>query len=163
MIYRSREGLGPEDKLLEDQREDWEKNYPFVPICRGVTFFQIEAYKGDELVNQWPASAPPAGVKITISFAEPYETVRGTRDVFDDQKISRTIAIDPMRKIKFALDASGDPNSPAEPNQQDAKEPTDESEGGRQTPAPAPNTRTPTTRSRGSVSNERTPTQTRRR
>jgi type II secretory pathway pseudopilin PulG len=79
VLYRSREGAGQEDKLLEDQREDWEKNYPFVPICRGLTFFQVQAVKGEELLDQWPPSAPPAGVKVTISFAEPYETIRGTR------------------------------------------------------------------------------------
>ena len=57
---------------------------PFVPICRGVTFFQIQACKGEELLDQWPASAPPPGVKITISFGEPHETVRGAFDV-DEQ------------------------------------------------------------------------------
>jgi len=107
IIYRSREGMGREDKLLEDQRADWEKNYPFVPICRGVTFFQIQAYKGEELVDQWPPSVPPAGVKVTISFAEPYETVRGTRDVPDEQKIGRTFVIDAMRKIKFSMGDRG--------------------------------------------------------
>ncbi len=128
IIYRSREGMGQEDKLLEDQREDWEKNYPFVPICRGATFFQIQAYKGDELVDQWPASAPPAGILATISFAEPYETVRGTLDVLDDQKISRTLVVNVMRKIKFATESSGDANEPNDPNQQDVKEETSDAE-----------------------------------
>ena len=117
ILYRSREGMGQEDKLLEDQREDWEKNYPFVPICRGVTFFQIQAVQGRRACRSVAASPPPAGVKVTISFAEPYETVRGTRDVLDEQKISRTIVVNAMRKIKFVMDGSGDPNQPADPNQ----------------------------------------------
>lgn len=165
-IYRSREGMGQEDKLLEDQREDWEKNYPFVPICRGATFFQIQAYKGEELADQWPLSAPPAGVKVTISFAEPYETVRGTRDVLDEQKISRSFVINAMRKIKFAMEGSEDPNAPDDPNRQNMND----QDGGRPSPAGGrdaagrpTNQRTPTVPSpRGSVTNERTSTPTRR-
>jgi len=157
VLYRSREGAGQEDKLLEDQRKDWEKNYPFVPICRGVTFFQIQAVKGEELVDQWPPSAPPAGVKVTLSFAEPYETIRGTRDVPDEGKISRTFVINAMRKIKFVTDLAGDPNSPDA-----AEQPRTEESGssGERTPSDG----TTSVRSpRGSTSNERTPVQTRQR
>lgn len=166
VVYRSREGIGGADKLLENQREDWERNYPFVPICRGATFFQVQAYKGEELVDQWPLGKPPAGVQVAISFAEPYETVRGTRDVLDEMKISRTFVIDAMRKIKFATEASGDPNQegteekPADeqsPSDQDretaarkSSEQTKDRAGERTKNAP-----------RGSVTNERTPTQLR--
>lgn len=166
VVYRSREGIGGTDKLLEDQRQDWEKNSPFVPICRGATFFQVQAYKGDELVDQWPLSAPPTGVQVTISFTEPYETVRGTRDVLDEEKISRTFVINAMRKIKFVTGSSGDPN------QEDTKEqPSDEqspSEQERESAARTSSERTKdratertTNAPRGSVTNERTPTQTR--
>jgi hypothetical protein len=37
----------------------------------------------------------------TISFAEPFKTLTGTLDVPDTEKITRTIAIDRTRKIKF--------------------------------------------------------------
>jgi len=177
ILYRSREGKGQEDKLLEDQREDWEKNYPFVPVCRGLTYFQVQAYKGDELVDQWPPSAPPAGVKITISFAETYETVRGTRDVPDEEKIERTVVVDAIRKIRFALDSSGDANDVTDPNQEKAQEePSQKEEPSRDkdrrttgrgtekrtTNEGATNKSTMTIRSpRGSTTNERTPTQTR--
>ena len=125
ILYRSYEGIAPEDKLLDDNRANWEKNYPFVPICRGMTFFQVQAYKGDELLEQWPASSPPPpGVKVTISFAEPYETVRGTYDVLEQDRISRTIVIDAARKIKFTLPASADANQTNEPNEQSPEEQT---------------------------------------
>lgn len=125
ILYRSHEGIAPEDKLLDDNRASWEKNYPFVPICRGITFFQVQAYKGDELLEQWPASSPPpGGVKVTISFAEPYETVRGTHDVLEQDRISRTIVIDAARKIKFVLSAAPDANDTNEPNEQSPGEPT---------------------------------------
>ncbi len=166
IVYRSREGAGLEDKLLEDQRQDWERNYPLVPICRGVTFFQIQAVKGDELLDQWPPSEAPPGVKVTISFAEPYETVRGTRDVRDDQKVSRTFVVNAVRKIKFVTDLAGDPNALDDPNQQETQ---GQGSSGARTPSAernvggrAPNDRTTSVQSpRGSTSNERTPIQTR--
>lgn len=140
ILYRSYEGIAPEDKLLDDNRANWEKNYPFVPICRGVTFFQVQACKGDELLEQWPASSPPpGGVRVTISFVEPYETVRGTYDVLEQDRTSRTIVIDAARKIKFSLPAApdandpnapGEPNTPREPNEQSSPERTS---AGRQT------------------------------
>jgi len=116
VIYRSYEGVAREDKLLDDNREDVEKSYPFVPICRGVTFFRMEACKGEDLVDQWPMSPPPPGVKITISFAEPHDTVRGGYDVADRDKVSRTVAIDLTRKIQFAAAAGQDANGVPDPN-----------------------------------------------
>jgi hypothetical protein len=116
VVYRGYEGVAREDRLLDDNREDWEKGYPFVPICRGVTFFQIQACRGDELLDQWPASAPPPGVRITISFGEAHEVVRGGYDVAESDKISRIVAIDPTRKIRFASVAGADANAPADPN-----------------------------------------------
>jgi hypothetical protein len=171
ILYRSREGAGQEDKLLENQRKDWEKSYTFVPVCRGLTFFQVHACKGEELLDQWPPSAPPAGVKVTISFAEPYKSLQGTQDVSDEQKVSRTFVVDAMRKIKFVTDLSGDPNAPQDAN--DANQPgmkkqessgdktqtTQRSTGGRTTNQGTTSVRS----SRGTVSNERTPVQTKSR
>ncbi len=102
VIYRSRTGVGLEDKLLDAQRANWEDNYSFVPLCRGVTYFRIEVPRGDGAVDRWPGPAVPPGIRVVLSFAKPYETVRGTLDVFDEQKISRTIAIDRIRAIRFA-------------------------------------------------------------
>lgn len=100
-IYRSRTGVGFEDKLLDARRENWESDYTFVPLCGGVTYFRIEVPRGDGAVDRWPGPAPPPGVRVTLSFARPYETVRGTLDVLDEEKISRTIAIDRIRAIRF--------------------------------------------------------------
>ena len=109
VIYRSHDGLSMEDKLLDPKRETWEKNYPLVPVCRGVTFFRIEVPKGDDFLERWSDSSLPPGVRVTLSFAEPYKTVRGTWDVLDHQKIGRTIAIDRTRKIKFTVPSTGPP------------------------------------------------------
>lgn len=117
VIYRGHEGIDVEDKLLDPKRESWESSYPLVPLCRGVTFFRLEVPKGDEFVDQWADAALPPGVKVTISFAQPHETVRGTWDVYEEEMVSRTIAIDKTRKIKFVMAAAGadvnDPNAAA--------------------------------------------------
>lgn len=116
VIYRGHEGVDVEDKLLDPKRESWEESYPLVPLCRGVTCFLLEIPKGEEqFVQQWTDAALPPGVRVSISFALPHETVRGTMEVYDEEKIYRTIAIDKTRKIKFMVTAAGpdgnDPNA----------------------------------------------------
>ena len=91
----------PEDKLLDPKRATWESNYPLVPICRGVTFFRIEVPRGDNFADQWEDPTLPPGIRVTLSFAQPHETVRGTWDVPEEQKIVRTIAINVTREVKF--------------------------------------------------------------
>jgi len=108
VLYRSHSGIAGEDKLLDKKKEDWEKEL-FVPLCGGVTFFRINAIKGDKLQDKW--SGPlPAGIEVSISFAEPYKRVDGTLDVLDEEKIIRTIAVDKTRKIAFEIAAPVDAN-----------------------------------------------------
>lgn len=156
MLYRSYEGVAREDKLFDAERADWERGYLFVPICRGVTFFKIQACQGNDLIDQWPMSPPPPGVRITISFGQPYELVRGGFDVADSDKVSRIVAIDPTRAITFHLPGTPDANGVADPNSpsQDgsaARSPLSDGSSPREQPA---NER---------VTNEPTPAQTRRR
>jgi len=103
VLYRSHSGMSLEDKLLDEKREDWEKTYSFVPICTGVTFFKIQVPIGENFLDRWVSPTPPPGIAVTISFAEPFETVRGNLDVPETEKIIRTIAIDRTRKIKFKI------------------------------------------------------------
>ncbi|MHC4171940.1 MAG: PulJ/GspJ family protein [Planctomycetota bacterium] len=103
VLYRSYNGIALEDKLLDEMREDLEKAYTFVPICSGVTFFKIQVPQGEEFEDKWTGDSLPRGITVTISFAEPFKTVRGTLDVSDEEKITRTIAIDRTRKIKFEI------------------------------------------------------------
>lgn len=103
VLYRSYSGVALEDKLFDQAREDWEKSYSFVPICTGVTFFRVQAPKGAELIDKWTSDSLPKAIVVTISFAEPFKTVAGTLDVPDRQKITRTIAIDRTRKIRFVF------------------------------------------------------------
>jgi len=106
VLYRSHSGMTLEDKLLDEKREDWEKRYSFVPICTGVTFFKVQVPQGEKFLDKWTSPSLPAGITVTISSAEPFETVRGTLDVPEAEKITRTIAIDRTRKIKFKIPPS---------------------------------------------------------
>ena len=103
VLYRSHSGIALEDKLLDEKREDWEKQYPFVPVCIGLTVFKIQIPKGDSFQDKWTSTTLPPGITVTISFAKPYKTITGVLDVLDSEKITRTIAIDRARKIKFIL------------------------------------------------------------
>jgi len=100
VLYRSHSGIAGEDKLLDEQKEDWEKEL-FVPICSGVTFFKIQVPAGEDFQDKWTSSSLPPGIVVTMSFAQPFKTLAGTLDVPDAEKITRTIALDRTRKIKF--------------------------------------------------------------
>jgi len=102
ILYRSYSGVTVEDKLLDDQKENWEKEL-FVPICAGATFFKIETLRDKDLLDKWTSTGLPYGIVVTVSFAEPFEKLDGTLDVPDAEKISRTIAVGKSRKIEFKI------------------------------------------------------------
>lgn len=103
VLYRSHSGMGMEDKLLDESKEDWEREL-FIPVCSGVTFFRIQVPRGKDLSNSWTNDPLPAGIVVTISFAEPFRTLDNTLDVPDEEKITRAIAIDRTRRIRFIIE-----------------------------------------------------------
>jgi prepilin-type N-terminal cleavage/methylation domain-containing protein len=108
-LFRSSGGLNMEDKVLEKYKDDFERER-FVPICSGITFFKIGVLLGKEPIEKWNG-APPPGIVVTISFAEPYKRADGTFDVPDEEKITRAIAIDRTRKIRFETSTTEDGNN----------------------------------------------------
>jgi prepilin-type N-terminal cleavage/methylation domain-containing protein len=102
VLYRSHSGVALEDKLLDEQKEYWEREL-FVPVCTGVTFFKIQVPRGEQFQDNWASDSLPPGVVVTISFAEPFKVLDGTLDVPDDEKITRHITVDRTREIKFIL------------------------------------------------------------
>jgi len=129
VLYRSHSGIELEDKLLDKNKEDWEKEL-FVPICAGVTFFQIRVPQGETFVDRWTAGSLPPGIEVAISFAEPFKKADGTLDVPDEEKITRTIAIDRTRKIGFSLESrtlaeEGEKEQTSVPFSGDGKLPTE--------------------------------------
>jgi len=115
VLYRSYNGLALEDKVLDKNKDETELKRA-VPICSGVTFFNINALQSGKPVDKWKGQ-PPSGITVTMSFAEPFQRINGTLDVLDEEKTTRTIAIDRTRKINFALEtqgASGDAETPVQ-------------------------------------------------
>jgi type II secretory pathway component PulJ len=102
VLYRSHSGLVLEDKLLDEFREDWQKGL-FVPVCSGVSFFQIQAATKTRPMDKWSGPNLPRNLIVTISFAQPEEALAGQWEVPDSEKITRTIAVDRTRKIKFEI------------------------------------------------------------
>lgn len=102
ILYRSHSGIAMEDKLLDENKEDWEREL-FVPVCTGVTFFKIQVPTNEDFVEKWTAASLPNGIVATISFVEPFKTLSGTLDVPEEEKISRSIAVDRNRKIRFTF------------------------------------------------------------
>ena len=101
-LYRSHSGIALEDKLLDNQKEPWQREL-FVPVCAGLTFFRIEVSQNGALLNRWSNENLPPAIMITLSFAQPYKTVTGTLEVPEEDKIIRTFAVDRTRKPRFTL------------------------------------------------------------
>ena len=100
VLYRLYDGVTPEDKLLDKDKDEFERK-SYAPICEGVTYFDIEIYSDKKRPEDIWAGGMPFGVTITISFAEPFKNDEGNYDVPESEKYSRTIAFDKSRKIKF--------------------------------------------------------------
>jgi len=105
MLYRSHSGITEEDKFLSQQEAQWRerKMELFVPLCTGVSFFRIEAIKGQNVNDKWSGNSLPGAVVATISFGQPIESPLGGFTVAETEMISRTIAIDRTRKMKFTF------------------------------------------------------------
>lgn len=99
-LYRSHSGIVTEDMLLDEEKEDWEREL-FIPIATGLTYFAIEVPRGDRMLGSWTNSSLPRGVVVTLSFTEPYQAADGSLVLDEADKLSRTIAIDRTRQIKF--------------------------------------------------------------
>jgi prepilin-type N-terminal cleavage/methylation domain-containing protein len=116
VLYRSHSGIALEDKLLDEQKEDWEREL-FVPICAGVTFFRVQVPMNGIFEDNWTSDPLPPGIVVTISFAGPFKTLAGILDVPEDEKVVRHIAVNRTREVKFELLKKEDSNVGQEPNQ----------------------------------------------
>ncbi len=102
VLYRSHRGIVLEDKLLDEEKENWEREL-FVPVCKGVTFFKIQVPQGEGFSDGWSNAKLPPGVWITLSFGEPFEKLTGGLDVDEQDKFTRAIAVDRTRKVDFMV------------------------------------------------------------
>lgn len=107
-IYRSHSGIAMEDRLFEtssDSTSRLEKpaSELFVPLANVITYFKIEAIANEKPTDVWSSASLPKAVRISISFAEPFENMSGQLEVWEEDIITRTVAIDRTRAIKYVF------------------------------------------------------------
>jgi prepilin-type N-terminal cleavage/methylation domain-containing protein len=100
ILYRSHSGLTVEDKLLGEEKSKTNREL-FIPVAAGLTYFKIEALTGGKFLDAWTADTLPRAVKISLSFVPPYKDIDGKLAVLENEMITRTVAIDRTRQIKF--------------------------------------------------------------
>ena len=139
VLYRKHTGLGLEDRLLGEAMLPQDRDL-FIPVCQGVTAFEVQTKRGDNLSDKWASNALPPNIVVSLSFAEPFETETGMLEVPLIKKTIKTIVIDRTKSFKFAIEKKEydlDANSIGDltildPNEGfDSKIPEEEPEDGR--------------------------------
>jgi len=106
ILYRHHGGLNLEDKILDGdlQTEQSDGTELFIPICWGMTLFEIVVPKKDaDPLTKWTEPDLPKSVAVKISFAKPIENLDGTLEILEEDIIVRNIAIDRTRKMKYVF------------------------------------------------------------
>ena len=101
-LYRAHSGLNLERKITyEDSVPDTSEEGLFIHLCSGITYLKIQIPNKENLLDRWTGKNLPKAITVSLSFAEPYETISGEFEVLDEDIITRTIAIDRTRKIQY--------------------------------------------------------------
>ncbi len=137
IIYRAHGGYTLEDKMLEEPKEKYEREW-FIPICSGVTLFSINTTNDSNTNQTWEGQNLPPAVRVSISFTEPELDLTGNPVIGEEAIKTRTVVIDRFRQLayqfvykEFLIDANriadmNDQNMPPEPNEFDMnKEPNE--------------------------------------
>ena len=109
ILYRAHSGVNLEDRTIDaDESSEtsllaYQKRQDvlFIPLASGITFFKIQAMSGGKVLDRWSSIYLPKAIVATLSFAAPFETVSGELEVEEERKITRTIAVDRTRKIRY--------------------------------------------------------------
>ena len=113
VLYRMHSTLIDGQSSLE--RASNEDGEPlFIPVCDGVTFFSVQVPDADDgFIDEWTQKKLPGAVTITLSFAPPTESADGQKEIYDEDKFVRTIAIDRVKKTRFTIftDDNNQPNN----------------------------------------------------
>ncbi|HSV27371.1 MAG TPA: prepilin-type N-terminal cleavage/methylation domain-containing protein [Sedimentisphaerales bacterium] len=122
ILYRGHSGIVSEDRLLHRHRTEEERRQ-LVPLCDGLTHFEINAFVEGSPRNAFAGNVPPNQVVVSLSFAPP--ELRGDQYVIpEDSIITRTIAVNRLRKIPYIFTEPvvaelEDANDAADPNNQE--------------------------------------------
>ncbi len=100
-LYRMHDGLNVEDKVLEKSPEESDSAGLYIPVARGVTFFDLRVQQGEDILAAWTSDTLPKAVRIGISFEPLQELLDGSVGVPEEAKTYRTIAVDRTRLIPY--------------------------------------------------------------
>ena len=102
-LYRSHSGINLEDKIIDGKLQQMQEAGAeiFVPICTGITYFEIFVPRGKEELKRWIQNNLPPNLVVRISLADFVENEFGEFEIPEGEIASRAIAIDRTRKIAF--------------------------------------------------------------
>ena len=102
ILYRAHSGYAMEDGILDAPKEKYEREL-FIPICKGLTHFSVQAVQGKTLLDKWTKEELPMALTITLSFAKPVENLFGKYEVPKEKMVQRTIAVDRTKQISYVF------------------------------------------------------------
>ncbi|AQT69641.1 hypothetical protein STSP2_02835 [Anaerohalosphaera lusitana] len=112
ILYRAHGGMALEDPILDTvgteespSQEDLQDSdlEPFIPVATGLTYFEILGMANGRELQTWASSKLPTAVKIVLSFADPVEVAPGEFEILEEDLVTRVIAVDRTRKIKYSF------------------------------------------------------------
>jgi type II secretory pathway pseudopilin PulG len=101
ILYRMHEGLNVEDKVLEKNPEMSPGSGLYIPVADGVTYFELKAQQGEQVLGAWNSETLPKGVRVGLSFEPLRELYDGSIGVPEEDVTFRTIAVDRTRLIPY--------------------------------------------------------------
>jgi len=102
IIYRAHSGYSMEDKMLEENKEKYQREM-YIPVCSGATMFAIEATDGNTTSENWTNTELPQAVKISISFEPRLQDALGNLTVSEESVRTRTVAVNRFRQIPYTF------------------------------------------------------------
>ncbi|HAL44357.1 MAG: hypothetical protein A2Y12_13900 [Planctomycetes bacterium GWF2_42_9] len=111
VVYRAHSGYSMEDKMLEEAKQNYEREV-FVPVCSDATMFALEVTDGNTITEEWINPALPQAIQISLSFEPRQQDILGNMTVPEELVKTRIVALDRFRQIPytFIYKAFGDAN-----------------------------------------------------
>jgi type II secretory pathway component PulJ len=102
IVYRAHSGYSMEDKMLEEQKQNYEREL-FIPICSGATQFAMEVTDGNNITEEWTDAALPQAIQISLSFEPRQQDALGNMTVPEELVKTRIVALDRFRQIPYTF------------------------------------------------------------
>ncbi|AQQ09380.1 Type II secretory pathway, component PulJ [Sedimentisphaera cyanobacteriorum] len=101
VIYRSRSGMQLEDSVVSTEQKQNPEREIYVPVTTGATYFSLQAYDNDKLLDEWKDDDMPGAMFIGVSFDPPVELITGEVVVPEEDRFYRTVSVSRARNYDF--------------------------------------------------------------